>query len=87
MLCKDADAHKKQRESLSLDDKAQILNKDADAHKMKQDSLSPKNKYLFAKNHTAAQHKYCKAHSPDQNTEVLKIDAAAHKKATEISLS
>jgi hypothetical protein len=35
MLCKNADAHKKQRESLSPDDKVQILNKDADAHKKK----------------------------------------------------
>jgi hypothetical protein len=35
----DAAAHKKQRESLSHDDKVQILNKDADAHK--------KNKRLF----------------------------------------
>ncbi len=61
MLCKDADAHKKQRESLSFDGKVQNLNKDADAHKMKRDSLSPKNKDLFAKNHTAAQHKYCKS--------------------------
>ncbi len=78
---------KKQRESLSLDDKAQILNKDADAHKMKRDSLSPKNKYLFAKNHTAAQHKYCKSFFPDQKAQVLTIDAAAHTKKPRVSLS
>jgi hypothetical protein len=76
----DAAAHKKQRESLSPDDKVHFFNKDADAHKMKQESLLPEDKDLFVKNHTAAQHKYCKALSPDHNAEVLKIDAAAHEK-------
>ena len=33
MLCNDAAAHKKQRESLSPDDKVQILTNDAAAHK------------------------------------------------------
>jgi hypothetical protein len=86
MICKNADAHKKQLESLSLDDKVQILNKNADAHKMKRESLSPKDKDLFANNHTGAQHKYCKSLSPDQNAEVIKIDAAAHKKHGSLSL-
>ena len=77
---------KKQRESLSPDDKVQVLNKNANAHKKKQESLSPEDKDLFAKNHTATQHKYCKALSPDQNNEVLKIDAAEHKKERSFSL-
>ncbi len=98
ILCKDADAQKNQQESLSLDDKVQILTKNADAHKMKQDSLSAEDKDLFARNNTAAQHKYCKALSLDQNAEVLTIDvalswtksqiksinAAAHKKQYEL---
>jgi hypothetical protein len=49
-----ADAHKKQQESLSPDDKVQILNKDADAHKKKRESLSPEDKDLFVKNNTSA---------------------------------
>jgi hypothetical protein len=40
----DVAAHKKQQESLSPDDKLQILNKDAAAHKKQQESLSPDDK-------------------------------------------
>ena len=47
-------AHKKQRESLSPDDKVQILNKDADAHKKKWESLSPEDKALYVKNNTVS---------------------------------
>jgi hypothetical protein len=43
MLETNAAAHNKQCESLSPDDKVQILNKDADAHK-KHKSLSPEDK-------------------------------------------
>jgi hypothetical protein len=39
-----AAAHKKQQESLSPEDKIQILNKNADIHKKKQESLSPNDK-------------------------------------------
>ncbi len=51
----DAAAHKKQWESLSPDDKIQILNKNADAHKKKWESLLPEDKDQFEKNNTAAQ--------------------------------
>jgi hypothetical protein len=71
---------KKQHESLSPDDKSQILNKDADARKKKQESLSPEDKDLFEKNNTATQHKHYKSLTPDQKAEVLKINAATHKK-------
>ena len=40
----DAAAHKKQRESLSPDDKVRILTNDAAAHKKQRESLSPDDK-------------------------------------------
>ncbi len=41
---------------------------------------TPEDKDLFAKNNTAAQHKYCKLISPEQKGQVMTFDAAAHKK-------
>jgi hypothetical protein len=52
--CNDADAHKKQCESLPPEKKVKILETDADAHKEKQESLPPEDKDLFDKNHSAA---------------------------------
>jgi hypothetical protein len=86
MLETNAAAHKKQRESLSLNNKVQILNKNADAHKMKRKSLSPEDKDLFVKDNTAAQHKHCKLLSPDQKSQVLKINAAKQKNTKSLSL-
>ncbi len=40
----DAAAHKKQQESISPDDKVQILMNDVAAHKKQQESLSPDDK-------------------------------------------
>jgi hypothetical protein len=54
MLCKNADAHRKQRESLPPEKKVKVLETDSDAHKEKQESLSPEDKHLFVKNNTAA---------------------------------
>ncbi len=54
MLETDAAAHKKQRESLLLDDKVQILNKNADAHKKKRESFSRDKKDPFVMDNTAA---------------------------------
>jgi hypothetical protein len=51
--------------------------------KRNQRSLSPEDKDLFEKNHTAAQHKYCKSLSPDQKAQVNTKDAAEHKKHQE----
>jgi hypothetical protein len=98
----DAVAHKKQYELLPPEKKTRLMETttvqrhehltdkekkiDADAHKKKQESLSPEEKDLFAKSHTAAQHINCKTLSPDQNTEVLKINAAAHKSNGNLSL-
>ncbi len=65
--------------------KVTFLNKDADAHK-KWESLSPEDKDLFVKDNTAAQHKHCKSLSHDQKAQVLKIDAAEHKKTLRVSL-
>jgi hypothetical protein len=47
ILCNDADAHRKQRESLPSKKKVKILKTDADAHKKKRESLSPEDKDLF----------------------------------------
>jgi hypothetical protein len=47
ILCYDADAHRKQCESLPPEKKVKILETDADAHKEKQESLSPEDKDLF----------------------------------------
>jgi hypothetical protein len=58
ILCNDADAHRKQRESLPSEKKVEILETDADAHKKKRESLSPEDKHLFEKNNTTTQHKY-----------------------------
>ncbi len=60
MLCKNADAHRKQRKSLPPGKKIKILETDDDARKEKRESLSPEDKHLFVKNNTAAQHKHCK---------------------------
>ncbi len=65
IVCNDADAHKKQCESLPPEKKVKILQTDADAHKEKQKSVSPEDKDLFVKNDVAAQHKHCKSLSPD----------------------
>ncbi len=54
MLCKDADAHRKQRESLPPEKKVKILETNADAHKEKRESLSPEDKDRFVKNNSAA---------------------------------
>jgi hypothetical protein len=54
MLCKNADAHNKQHESLRPKKKVKILKTDADAHKEKRESLSCEDKDLFVKNNTAA---------------------------------
>jgi hypothetical protein len=83
ILCNDADAHRKQRESLPPEKKVKILETDADAQKEKQESLSPEDKDLFVKNNTAAQRKHCKSLSPDQKSQELTIDAAEHKKHSE----
>ncbi len=40
-------------------------------------------KFLFEKNHTAAQHKYPKSLSPDQKAQVKTKNAAEHKKHRE----
>jgi hypothetical protein len=79
MLKSDASAHKKKQDSLSPDNKIQILKKDANAHKKKQESLAPEEKVLFVKNNTAAQHKHCKSLSPEQKSQVSTIDGAEHK--------
>ncbi len=44
MLCNDADAHRKQCNSFSPEDKNQVLRNDAAAHKEQQESLSPDDK-------------------------------------------
>ncbi len=54
ILCNDADAHRKQCESLPSKKKVNILETDADAHKKKWESFSPEDKDLFEKNNTAA---------------------------------
>jgi hypothetical protein len=49
ILCNDADAHRKQCESLSPEKKIQILQTNADSHKKKQELLSLEDKDLFDK--------------------------------------
>ncbi len=83
MLCSDADAHRKQCESVPPEKKIKILGTDADAHKEKEESLSPEDKDLFVKNNTATQHKHRKSLSSDQKAQVVTIDAAEHKKHRE----
>ncbi len=56
ILCNDADAHKKNHESLPPEKKVKILQTNADAHKEKRESLSPEDKDLFVKNNVAPQH-------------------------------
>ncbi len=80
ILCNDADAHRKQRESLPPEKKIKILQLDADAHKKKQESLSPEDKDLFDMNNAAALNKHCKSLAPNQKTQVFKKNAAKHKK-------
>ena len=80
IICNNADAHRKQRQSLPPEKKIKVLQTDANAHKKKQESLSPEDKDLFVKNNTAAQKKHCKSLAPDQKAYVLKTDAAKHKK-------
>ncbi len=46
ILCNDADAHKKQRESLPPEKKVRFLKTNADAHKEKRESLSLEDKDL-----------------------------------------
>ncbi len=72
---KNADAHKKQCESLPPEKKIKILQTNADAHKKKRELHSPEDRDLFDKNHSAAQHKYYESLSPDQKAQVLTIDA------------
>ncbi len=71
ILCNNADAPQKNRESLPPEKKVKILQTDADARKEKRESLSPEGKDLFVKNNVAAQHKHCKSFSPDQKAQVL----------------
>ncbi len=52
-------------------------------HIKKWESLSPEDEDLFEKNHTPAQHKYCKSLSPDQKAQVYTKNAAEHKKHQE----
>jgi hypothetical protein len=47
MLYKNADAHRKQCESLPPKKKIKILETDADAHEKKQESLLPEDRDLF----------------------------------------
>ncbi len=67
--------------------KIKILQTNADTHNKKRESLSPEDKELFDKNHSAAQSKHHKSFSPDQRDQVLKKDAAKHKKTKKVSLS
>jgi hypothetical protein len=60
--------------------KIKILQTDADAQNKKQESLSPEDNELFDKNHSATQNKYCKSLTPNQRGQVLKKNAAEHKK-------
>ncbi len=86
ILCNDADAHKKQRESLPPEKKVKILRTNADAHKEKWESLSPEDKDLFVKKNVAAQHKKPKPLSHDQRAWVLTIDTAEHKNTKSLYL-
>jgi hypothetical protein len=78
-----ADAHRKQRESLPHEKKVNFLETNADAHKKKNESLSHEDKDLFEKIHTAAQNKHRKSLSPDQKAQVYTKNAAEHKKHQE----
>jgi hypothetical protein len=80
IICNNADAHRKQRQSLPPEKKIKVLQTDANAHKKKQESLSPEDKDLFVKNNNAVQKKHRKSLAPDQKAYVLKTDAAKHKK-------
>ena len=53
MLCNNAAAQKKHRESLSPDDKVRILTNNAAAHKKQRESLSPEQKAQNLTNHAA----------------------------------
>ncbi len=86
ILCNNADAHRKQCESLPPEKKIKILQTDADAHIKKQESLSPEDKDLFVKNNTAAQKKHRKSHAPDQKAQVLEKNAANQKNIESLSL-
>jgi hypothetical protein len=57
LLKKDAAAHKKEQESLSPEDKVQLLNKDAASHKKQQESLSPDDKVQLLKRMLCCTHK------------------------------
>ncbi len=77
---KDADAHKKQQESFSPDDKVQVLKNNAAAHKKQRKCLSPDDKVQILKNNAAAHKKHQESLSPERKVQVMTIDAAAHKK-------
>jgi hypothetical protein len=82
-LVNNSAAHKKEQETLSPDDKVQILTNDAAAHKKQQESLSPDDKVRILTNDAAAHKKQGESLSPDQKAQVLSIDAAKHKKHQE----
>ncbi len=61
---------KKQRESLSSDAKAQILQNDAAAHTKQRKSLSPDTKAKILQSDATAHKKQCRSLSPDANAQI-----------------
>jgi hypothetical protein len=80
ILCNNADAHRKQRESLPPEKKNNILQTNDDAHKIKQESLSPEDQDLFDKNNAAVLKKHRKSLTPDQTAQELEKNAVNHEK-------
>jgi hypothetical protein len=59
ILCNDADAHRKQRQSLPPKKRLKFYKLMLMHIKKKQESLSPEDKDLFVKNNNAVQKKHC----------------------------
>ncbi len=67
-----------------LKKKIQLLQTDADTHNNKRESLSLEDKELFDKKIAAALKKHRKSLTPNQRGQVIKKDAAEHKKKYEM---
>jgi hypothetical protein len=64
-LVKSAAEEQKYRQSLSPEDKQQILSKNTDAHREQRESLPRKKKVKVLETDAAAHNKQCKSLSPD----------------------
>ncbi len=73
MLCKNADAHKKQHEPLFPEKKVKILETDAAAHKKQWESLSPDDKLQILNKDADAHKKKQESLSPDGKDLFVKI--------------